>query len=204
NPDEELNEDAIRSFHYINLVDRRFVWVQRYYSDMLSPKFGLPEVYLITNVVAHGGMSGTTNPPAGTRLAAVSIHESRTIRHDGEMSDVLTRQQLAGWTWSVLQPCYDILRRFDGAFNSVDNLMSDASQAVFKIKNLIEMIAQGQKDVVLARMSLVDFCRSSLRAIMVDADSEDFERKPTTFAGLADLLDRQMMLVAMAADAPVT
>src|ERR1017187_2264198 len=52
NPDEPLNEEAIRTLHYINVVDRRFVWVQRYYSDMLSPKFGLPEVYLITNVVS--------------------------------------------------------------------------------------------------------------------------------------------------------
>ena len=204
NPDEELNEDAIKTFHYINVVDRRFVWVQRYYSDMLSPKFGLPEVYLITNIVSHGGMYGTTNPPPGIRLAAVSIHESRCLRHDGEMTDVLTRQQLAGWTWSVLQPCYDVLRRFDGAFNSVDNLLSDASQAVFKIKNLMEMIASNQKDQLLARMQLVDFGRSVMRGIMVDADSEDFERKPTTFAGIPELLDRQMMMVAMAADAPVT
>ena len=204
NPDEELNEDTIKTFHYINVVDRRFVWVQRYYSDMLSPKFGLPEIYLVTNVVSHGGMYGTTNPPPGTRLAAVSIHESRTIRHDGEMSDVLTRQQLAGWTWSVLQPCYDILRRFDGAFNSVDNLLADANQAVFKIKNLMEMIAQNQKDQLLTRMQLVDFGRSVMRGIMVDADSEDFERKPTTFAGIPELLDRQMMMVACAADAPVT
>ena len=204
NPDEELNENSIKTFHYINVVDRRFVWVQRYYSDMLSPKYGLPEIYLITNIVSHGGMYGTTNPPPGIRLAAVSIHESRCIRHDGEKTDVLTRQQLAGWTWSVLQPCYDVLRRFDGAFNSVDNLLSDANQAVFKIKNLMEMIAQNQKDQLLARMQLVDFGRSVMRGIMVDADSEDFERKATTFTGIADLLDRQMMMIAAVAKMPVT
>jgi uncharacterized protein len=204
NPDEELDEGAIKTFHYLNVVDRRFVWVQRYYSDMLSPKYGLPEIYLITNIVSHGGMYGTTNPPPGIRLAAVSIHESRCIRYDGAETDVLTRQQLAGWTWSVLQRCYDILRRFDGAQNSVDNLLSDASQAVFKIKNLVDMIANNQKDAVLARMQLVDFSRSALRAIMVDADAEDFERKPTTFTGIPELIDRQQQLVAMAADMPLT
>ena len=201
NPDEELNEQGIKALHYLNVVDRRFIWVQRYYSDMLSPKYGLPEIYLITNVVSHGGMYGTTNPPPGTRLAAVSIHESRCIRFDGAKTDVLTRQQLAGWTWSVLQRCYDVLRRFDGAFDSVGNLLSDASQAVFKIKNLVDMIAQNQKSQVVSRMQLADFSRSALRAIMVDADNEDFERKPTSFAGIPELLDRYMMRVAAAAGA---
>jgi phage-related protein (TIGR01555 family) len=204
NPDEELNEDSIKTFHYLNVVDRRFVWVQRYYSDMLSPKFGLPEIYLITNIVSHGGMYGTTNPPPGIRLAAVSIHESRCIRFDGAKTDVLTRQQLAGWTWSVLQRCYDVLRRFDGAFDSTGNLLSDASQAVFKIKNLMEMIAQNQKDKLLARMQLVDFGRSVMRGIMVDADSEEFKREPTSFAGIPDILDRYMMRLAAAANMPVT
>ncbi len=204
NPDEELNEAAIRTFHYLNVVDRRFIWVQRYYSDMLSPKFGLPEIYLITNAVAHGGMYGTTNPPPGTRLAAVSIHESRTIRWDGAKTDVLTRQQLAGWTFSVLQRVYDPLRRFDGSFDSVDNLLADASQGVFKIKNLMEMIANNQKEALLSRMQLVDFARSVARAIMVDADAEDFERKTTTFAGVPELLDRKMMRLAAAARMPVT
>ena len=79
NPDEELNEQGIKALHYLNVVDRRFIWVQRYYSDMLSPKYGLPEIYLITNVVSHGGMYGTTNPPPGTRLAAVA--HSRIALH---------------------------------------------------------------------------------------------------------------------------
>ena len=201
NPDEELNEQGIKTFHYVNVVDRRFIWVQRYYSDMLSPKYGLPEIYLITNVVSHGGMYGTTNPPPGIRLAAVSIHESRCIRFDGAKTDVLTRQQLAGWTWSVLQRCYDVLRRFDGAFDSVGNLLADASQGVMKIKNLVEMIAQNQKTQVVSRMQLTDFMRSSVRAMMVDADGEDFTRVATPFGGIPEILDRYMMRVAAAAGA---
>lgn len=204
NPDEELNEDGIKTFHYLNVVDRRFVWVQRYYSDMLSPKFGLPEVYLITNIVSHGGMYGTTNPPPGIRLAAVSIHESRCIRFDGAKTDVLTRQQLAGWTWSVLQRCYDVLRRFDGAFDSVGNLLADASQAVFKIKNLMEMIANNQKEQLLSRMQFADMSRSAIRAIMVDQDGESFDRAATPFGGIPELLDRYMMRLAAAANMPVT
>lgn len=204
NPDTPLDEDSIKTFHYLNVVDRRFVWVQRYYSDQLSPKYGLPEIYLITNVVSHGGMYGTTNPPPGIRLAAVSIHESRLIRYDGAKTDVLTRQQLAGWTWSVLQRCYDALRRFDNAQNSVDNLLADASQAVFKIRNLMEMIANNQKDQVVARMQMADLGRSVMRAVMVDAEAEDFKREPTSFAGIPDLMDRQMQRVASAAKMPVT
>jgi uncharacterized protein len=205
NPDEPLDEEAIKTFHYINVVDRRFIWVQRYYSDMLSPKYGLPEVYLVTNVVSHSGLLGTTaGPQPGQRLAAVSIHESRCIRFDGNRSDVLTRQQLAGWTWSVLQRVYDRLRRFDGSTGAVEALLSDASQAVFKLKNLMEMIAQNQKGELITRMQLVDFSRSTMRAVMLDADSEDFTRQTTSFAGIPDTMDRMMMLVAGDAGYPVT
>jgi phage-related protein (TIGR01555 family) len=203
-PDQELNENSIKTVHYLNVVDRRFVWVQRYYSDMLSPKFGLPEVYLVTNMVSSSGMLGTGGPAPGTRLAAVSIHESRCIRFDGAESDVLTRQQLAGWTFSILQRCYDPLRRFEGSEASVDNLLADASQAVYKIKGLLDMIAQNQKDALLTRMQLVDMSRSVLRGIMVDADMEDFERKPTTFTGIPEIMDRKMMRLAACAGMPVT
>jgi phage-related protein (TIGR01555 family) len=206
NPDMPLDTKRIRTIHYANVVDRRFVWVQRYYSDVLSPKYGLPEIYLVTNVVSSGGAWGgaSSAPLPGNRLAAVSVHESRTIRYDGAETDVLTRQQLAGWTWPVLQRCYDVLRRFEGAQNSVDNLLSDASQAVYKVKDLVKMIAQNQKESVISRMQLVDFSRSSLRAIMVDAEAEDFKREPTTFTGIPELIDRQKQLVAMCAEEPVT
>ena len=36
-PEKPLNEDNIKTIQYCNLVDRRFIWVQSYYSDPLQP-----------------------------------------------------------------------------------------------------------------------------------------------------------------------
>lgn len=203
-PDKPLNEDRIKSFDYINNIDRRFVWVQSYYSDPFSPKYGLPELYLITNVVS-------VSRPLPGQVGTAVVHESRCIRHDGNKTDVLTRQQLAGWSWSVLQRVYDTLRRFEHSFDAVDGLLSDASQAVFKLRGLIEAISSGRKQDIQARMAMVDESRSTIRAVLLDAGDgedgnppEDFARQPTPFGGIADILDRKMMRLAAAADMPVT
>ncbi len=196
-PDKPLNEKGIRSVEYLNNIDRRFAWVQSYYSDPFKPNYGLPEIYLITNVVS------VSRPHIGTPGSTI-VHESRTIRFDGNPTDVLTRQQLAGWSWSVLQRVYNVMRKFEHAFDSSGALLSDASQAVFKIQGLIDAIASGQKQAIQERMALVDESRSTIRAVLLDADGEEFTREPTSFAGIPDLLDRWMMRFASAANMPVT
>jgi phage-related protein (TIGR01555 family) len=46
--------------------------------------------------------------------------------------------------------------------------------------------------------------RSVAKALIIDADGETFERKPTPFTGLADLLDRFQSRLAAASRIPVT
>lgn len=196
-PDKPVNENNIRSIQFLNNVDRRFAWVQSYYADPLKPNYGLPELYLITNVVS------VSRPIVGNPGATI-VHESRCIRFDGNSTDVLTRQQLAGWSWSVLQRVYDTLRRFEHAFDAAGALLSDASQAVFKLQGLIDAIASGQRQQIQDRMALVDESRSTIRAVMLDAEGEEFRRDQTSFAGIPDMLDRWMMRLSAASSIPVT
>jgi uncharacterized protein len=185
-----LNEDNIKSVRYLNLVDRRFLFAHTYYGDPFNPNFGEVETYQVTNAFGDQQQS--------------MVHESRILRFDGAPVDILKRRMLAGWTLSVLQRPYDVLRAFDSSFQAAANLLVDASQGVFKIKNLISMISSGEWPTLQRRMGMVDMMRSSGRAIMVDADEEDFERKQTSFAGIPDTLDRFMQRLASAAEMPVT
>lgn len=205
-PDQPLNMDRIKTVRFLNLVDRRFAWVLSYYSDPFSPNYGLPEKYLISNMVANAGWvnaGGPGNNPMGPTATAV-VHESRCIRFDGNATDILTRQRLAGWTLPSPQRVYDVLRRFDHGFDSVGHLLSDASQGVFKLQGLIEAISNGQKDDLDTRMALVDMQRSVARMMLVDSEGEDFHREATSFAGIPDVLDRYMQRLAAAADMPVS
>jgi len=192
--DKPLVHENIRTVNYLNVIDRRFATVASYYSDQLKPNYGLPETYRITGMVS--GMDQSN--------AQVIVHESRCIRFDGARTDVLTRQQLSGWSWSLMQRAYDQLRAFESGFQAVQNLMTDASQAVFKMQNLISMIASGEKDTLQTRMALVDMSRSVARAVLLDAENEEFERQATTFTGLPDILDRFMMRLSAAVNIPVS
>lgn len=191
-PSQPLDEKNIRSIKYLNVVDRRFAYASQFYANPLEPKYGRPSVYQITNAL--------DGPAKG---AVMQIHETRVIRFDGARTDVIKRRMLAGWTLSVLQRPYDILRTFDTSFQAIANLMTDVSQGVFKIKNLMEMIAADSGDLD-TRMQLVDMQRSAGRSILVDADGEDFERTATPLAGVPDVLDRIMNLVSMSGDIPVS
>lgn len=185
-----LNESRIRSIDYLNLVDRRFLFARSYYSDPFAPKYGEVESYQVTN--AFGDQQNSV------------IHETRVLRFDGAPVEILKKRMLAGWTLSVLQRPYDVLRQFDSSFQAASNLLIDASQAVFKMKGLMEQIASGESQTLQTRMAMVDMSRSACRAVLLDEENESFERTTTSFAGVPDMLNVFMQRIASAAEMPVT
>lgn len=189
--DAPLSYDSLQELRYLTFLDRRYCTVHAYYTDPNSPKYLTPMTYSI-------------NPPQG--VGGVIVHETRCIRFGGAETDDQTSLQIGGWDYSVLQSTYEVIRAFETAWQSVNVLISDASQSVFKIKGLINALASpGGIDTMNTRMQLIDLSRSVARAIVLDADhNEDFHRDTTSFGGLPELLDRGMMLVAGAADTPVS
>jgi phage-related protein (TIGR01555 family) len=178
-----LDETRIRSVKWLKVIDRRFVWPQ--FSGGKRPEF-----YSLTP--RHGGFNRV-------------IHRSRVLVFGGAHTDEEERERLGGWDHSVLQALHDELRQFAGVWQAAEHLMADASQGVFKIQGLMEMIAGGQKEELQTRMELVDMCRSVARALLLDAsEGEDFQRMPSSFTDAASLLDKFMLRLASAAEVPVT
>ena len=187
-PAEPCDLNAAQDFNFLIPMDRRYVRVHQYYTDPSDPKYSQPELYLVADPT--------------TALVAV-IHETRTIRFEGIKTDRRLRQVLRGWGFSVLQRAYEVLSDYGQTFQSITNLMLDANQGVFKIKDLIGQLGN-DANAVQQRMAIVDLMRSSARAIMLDSDSEDFQRMPTNFSGLADIMEMMMLRVSSAADMPQT
>lgn len=185
-----LNEKNIRSIKYLNFIDRRFLFARTYYGDPFAPHYGEPETYQVTSLFGQQEFT--------------AVHESRCIRFDGAAVEILMRRQLAGWTLSVLQAPFDALRMFDTSFQAVSNLMTDMSQAVFKMKGLIQMITSKRVGELRARMQMVDMMRSSGRMMLLDSEGEEFERKPTPMSGVPETMDRFLIRMASAAEMPVT
>jgi phage-related protein (TIGR01555 family) len=192
-PEKPLNEKAIKSIRFLTVLDRYDVQVERRKEDALSSGYGEPEVYrIITDY-------GATASPQG-RL----IHASRVLRFDGPVTPRRRRLQNEGWNDSVFDALAATLRDFWSGFDGAAALMQDFGQGVFKIKGLASLVGTPQEANIIKRFQIVDMCRSILRSVVVDADGEDFERKPTPVAGLADLLDRLEQLIAGATEIPVT
>jgi hypothetical protein len=82
-------------------------------------------------------------------------------------------------------------------------LLQDFAQAVFRIKDLAELVATDRDDVVIKRAQLMDMMRSTVNGILLDTE-EEFERKTTSLAGFHELLQQLSLRLAAAADMPVT
>lgn len=188
--DMPLNYDRIRSVNWLLVLDRRHATPLRFCTE-LGPRFGLPEVYQVTSAT-------------GTATYSASVHASRVIQFDGENVDRQRRSQCNGFGQSVLQRPYNVLRDFGLSFKSVSIMFADASQGVFSLKGLIDAMASNRQEDIVTRMQLLDQGRSVARSMLIDADTEKFEKLATSFSGVGDVLDRMMMRLASAAKQPVS
>jgi len=198
-PWEPLDWRRVRSIDYLTVLDKRDLTPWRWYADPMSPKFSDVAIYLMQPVGVYVGMPYDVNPSAQLLL----VHESRMIRFGGELTSKRMRLGNQGSDYSVLQRCYRALQLVNDNWQSAAALLADASQAVLTIKGLMDMITQ-QPDVMNTRFSLMDQTRSVMRMIMLDADGEKFERVPSRFEGIPDMLEQTWKRLASAARMPLT
>jgi uncharacterized protein len=195
-PREPLNIDGIKSLAFLNVMDKRTLKPLTFYDDPLLPMFGEVRTFEVVPM-------GRDSKRIVIREHA-EIHESRLIIFGGVRTTATLRNELKGWGQSVLQRCKEPLKQFDADWAAVSHLVQDAHQAVFKVKGLIDMIASGEKEALMTRMQLVDMSRSVARAMMIDADDEEFGRESIALNGLEGILDKAMLRLAAAARMPAT
>lgn len=135
---------------------------------------------------------------------SATLRAADVVRVDGARTAPSKRRERQGWDLSELQRLEEILRDFGATWSGVLGMLADGSQGVFQMAGLHEALAsEGNRDVVQARLRLLDKQRSSNRAIAIDKE-DSFLNVERTFSGVADTLDRVMLLVSMATGIPVT
>lgn len=184
-----LDETRIKSLDFLQVYDRRQVYPQTFHKNTRSPKYGEPAVYRIT-------------PYDGTESY---VHETRLILCRGAFTGLQERRTMNHWDYSVLQRPYDTLRQFWANHKAAEHMMTDASQAVLKLKGLFSQIASGDLTLLQTRAQFLDLSRSVARAVLLDADSgESLEKIQTAFAGVPDMLAKSAQLLAAVSGIPVT
>lgn len=193
---EPLNEANIRTIKFLAVMDRRDFSAIDYYDQPLEANFGEPRLYQLHRVA---GSRATAAQDAG-----IIVHETRIITFPGARTTRRKRNENRGADFSVLQRIHDVMQQFVQSWQSVAHVMTDGNQAVWKIKGLMTMIASGNKKALLDRMEIADIARSVTRAVMLDADSEEFSREAPNLTGVPEVLDRMMMRLSSASRIPVT
>lgn len=195
--DKPIRFESIRDVRYLNVIDPYGLQVDEVQRDPLAPDFGKPLFYRL---------SASSDQSSGMR-----IHASRVLVFDGstqspyqERYGTAANSGLAFCPDSVFVAIYNVIRDYDASWDSVGVLVQDFAQAVIKIRGLAQQMAAHGEQAVRDRMAILEESRSTLRALLMDADGEDFKREPTPLTGLPDILDRWIYRVCAAAEVPAT
>lgn len=200
-----LKLERVSGIEWLTLLEPMEIEPARFYEDPKHKKYGEPEYYQLRTYQSPGSglapVEGRAAPPNTNQL----IHESRLIVFSGikvSRYQVVTRDVNQFWGDSILVRLIEILRDFNVAWHSAGIIVTDFSQAVYQIENLMQLVAKSPEKL-RARMQALELARSTARAVLIDT-KEKFDRQSTSVAGLPDLLHQLSLRLAAAIDMPLS
>ena len=158
-----------------------------------SEYFGEPEFYTINSY------SNVVN------VGVIKVHRSRCFLMNGATTTNRMRLYNGGWDLSIMQSCFGALRNYGIVTDSSAEIIQDFVQVIFKMDGLA--LKMGQPDgeaAIKKRLSLIDLSRSITNSLLVDAETEDYEKRASSVAGLADLWDRFSEVICSVTGYPAT
>ena len=179
----------IRSIEFAHNTDRYLTYPQTFYNDEFDIRFGSPETYLVQRLQVQGSITST-------------VHESRTIRFDGNYLPPVARMRNFGWNESVLEKFHEALRNFGVSNQASSAVLQDFVTKKMKVGNLAELLSTETGEGELNnRMGLVAY-GMSVHNIAVFGEDEEFDKMGTPITGLPDLLKHGVDIVSAAAEIP--
>jgi len=160
-------------------------------SDFGAPNYGCPNIYYL-------------NVQMGSKFKAYPIHHTRVIRFDGKLVPRRTYIRNNYWHDSVLNRIYNAIRNYQTSNDAGAAILQDFNVGVYKMKNLTNLIAAGKEDVVKARLEMLNYSKSVIRSMVLDADEEDYVDTSRNVTGLGEMLGIQANRLVAATDIPHT
>lgn len=144
--------------------------------------------------------------PAKYMIRGVDIHPSRLIVFNGDEhpEPAYAFGVSIGWGESVLTSMMRSIKNLDSTMANIASLVFEANVDVIGIPELLNSMSDPQYiQNITERLALAQANKGINRSLLMDAD-ETFNRKQTSFAGLPDVADKFMQIVAGACDIPAT
>ncbi|MCK5612468.1 DUF1073 domain-containing protein [Candidatus Pacearchaeota archaeon] len=191
-PENPLNVSRMMPGDLSNIlsIDRFDATIQARETNPYSLNFGMPLFYRIN--LKNAG--------------SIIVHHSRIIRFDGKTSNSDN-----GWIsydpdWGVASiiPVFTEIFQDSNVSKGVAHLVSEASIKNMKIDGFEEALEGSGDEMALSdRMAATTALMSIYRTNFMDKE-DDFDRTSVNFAGLHEIIDRQAVRLAAAADIPET
>jgi phage-related protein (TIGR01555 family) len=172
---------------YLTAVSRFELIAGEVERDVRSQDYGKPKWYTATSA----------------EIGNVRIHPSRVLTFIGadRLDPMLSND---GWGDSVLAAIYDTVHHAALAQTGVAELIHEAKVDVIKIQDLGAHLATADgTNKLTARFAQANVLKSINNMLLLNS-GEEWDRKQTSFAGLPDVLDRYLQIVAGASDIPAT
>jgi phage-related protein (TIGR01555 family) len=202
-PDQPVDFSKIEAVEYLTVLDcHRLVPYDSTGAidlDVTSSNFGRPTYYKVENL----GTTTSQLSKLANEAGDVKIHWSRIVRFEGREVPWYYKSTLKWWGNSVLAKLYNPVRNYQASNDSAALIVEDFSQMVIKLKNLSDMIAEGDEKVVQKRLELLMATSSIVNGLVIE-EGEEIERKSTSVAGLPDLLKMINARLVAATDLPHT
>lgn len=202
NLEDPVNTKSIRSVEGLRVIDRSQLSVATQddlYTDPADKKYGTIEIY-------------TISPPQNTKvrkgvnvLAATqyTVHESRVLRFDGEIAPPRLMIENGYFGFSVLIPVYNYLRNLAQCYEISSEILHDYVISVISMKNLSNILSRPDgEEKVKMRVEIMNYCKSVINGVVIDADGEQYAKITTSLSGLPDLIDRFGLALAAVAGIP--
>jgi len=170
-----LNENNIKTFEFISVYDKtQLIYSEELnYKDPSKPKFGQPEFYRVQ--------------PIGTTTQVFDVHETRVLRLEGDIAPDNRKRYYLGWGLSVLQNVYNSLKNLGSSLNASAHIIEEFIMTILTIDNLMNLLANGQEDLILKRLNQADLSKRLSNTMLLDTN-EKFDRLSSNVSGLPDLV----------------
>lgn len=196
-----LNEAAIRTFDWVNVLTPRELTPLAWYHDPVQPRYGEVSLYRLNPIFV---------PPEAPIATFPVVHESRLIRIGGIQTSrwqSLYNRPAPGWDDSVFVRTVQVVNDFQHAWQAAALLLQDFSVPTLQMKGLAALLQAAKANPngpsIKDRLVAIELSRSVARAVLID-EGEKYERQSTNLQGFPDMLEKFMSRLAAAVDMPVS
>jgi len=186
-----FNPNSVKRIKNLLVLNRFELVYDKLDEDIRSPGFGEPLIYTIC-------------PRGGSTVTNLRVHVSHIIRFDGAKLTRRHYQKNNYWHDSVLNGSRQAIADYESSMASLANAITDFSVAVYKQKGLHDQIAQGDDEQVIKRMQIISLTRSISRAVVIDADTEEFQYQNRTMTGINESVEKISQRLVVASNMPHT